>query len=293
MSINSFVFKRMCTKSDKERDKNKIFPENIKAYRNIQYGEFGKSNLLDVYLPSEKNGDKLPVIVSVHGGGFVYGSRKVYQFYTASLAQRGFAVINCEYRLAPKNKFPTQLFDINEVFSWLLKNASEYGFDTNNVFAVGDSAGACLVSLYACALTNSSYAQKIGLSLPEGLNLKALGLNCGMYDTIEEQTTGSMRSFYPELCAQKGSKEELKLLSTIDFLTPSFPPSFIISANADMLLDRQPILTDALKAAGVTYKYVVYGDAQNSLGHVFFCNVGTKDADMANDDECAFFKDFI
>ena len=94
----------MCTKSDKERDKNKIFPENIKAYRNIQYGEFGKSNLLDVYLPSEKNGDKLPVIVSVHGGGFVYGSRKVYQFYTASLAQRGFAVINCEYRLAPKNK---------------------------------------------------------------------------------------------------------------------------------------------------------------------------------------------
>lgn len=292
MSINSFVFKHMCTKSDKKRDKNKIFPENIKAYRDIKYGEFGKSNLLDVYRPYEKSDEKLPVIVSVHGGGFVYGNRKVYQFYTASLAQRGFAVINCEYRLAPKHKFPTQLFDINEVFSWLLNNATEYGFDTDNIFAVGDSAGACLLSLYACALTNSSYAAKLRLSLPEGLNLKALGLNCGMYDTKEEQTTGTMRSFYPELCTKKGIKEEIKLLSTIDFLTPSFPPSFIITANDDMLRDRQPILIDALNAAGVTYKYIVYGDEKIALGHVFFCNVGTKDADIANDDECSFFKEF-
>ena len=59
---------------------------------------------LDVYRQKDATG-KLPVIVSVHGGGWVYGDKERYQFYCMDLAERGFAVVNFSYRLAPEYKF--------------------------------------------------------------------------------------------------------------------------------------------------------------------------------------------
>lgn len=95
-------------------------------------------------------GRPLPAIVSVHGG-WVYGSKEVYQFYCMSLARRGFAVVNFSYRLAPKHKFPAPLEDANAVFHWVLAHAGEYGFDPERIFAVGDSAGANILRLYSAA----------------------------------------------------------------------------------------------------------------------------------------------
>lgn len=55
----------------------------------------------------------IPVIVSVHGGGWGYGDKERYQYYCMSLAQQGFAVVNFSYRLASKYKFPAPLEDTN------------------------------------------------------------------------------------------------------------------------------------------------------------------------------------
>lgn len=61
------------------------------------------------------------------------------QFYCISLAQKGYAVTNFSYRLAPKHKHPTPFIDANTIFTWIFENANKYDFDTNNIFAVGDS----------------------------------------------------------------------------------------------------------------------------------------------------------
>lgn len=71
-----------------------------------------------------------------------------------SLAQQGFAVVNFSYRLASKYKFPAPLEDNNRVFVWLLAHAVRYGFDTHNVFGVGDNAGVHLLALYGACCTN-------------------------------------------------------------------------------------------------------------------------------------------
>ena len=97
----------------------------------IVYGTDPKRQALDVYRPRAAEG-KLPVIVSIHGGGWVYGDKERYQYYCMSLAQRGFAVVNFTYRLAPKFKFPASLEDTNLVFRWVLDHASEYGFDNDH-----------------------------------------------------------------------------------------------------------------------------------------------------------------
>ena len=58
-----------------------------------------------------------------------------------SLVQHGFAVVNFTYRLAPEHKFPAAIEDTNLVMQFVMEHAREYGFDTDNIFAVGDSAG--------------------------------------------------------------------------------------------------------------------------------------------------------
>ena len=119
---------------DKKRDEGQTTPSDIKRFDNITYGDDPKWlqwQLLDVYRPKDVEG-KLPVIVSVHGGGWVYGNKDVYQFYCMRLAQRGFAVVNFSYRLAPEKIFPAAIEDTEKVFNWICNNADQYGL--NRVF---------------------------------------------------------------------------------------------------------------------------------------------------------------
>lgn len=88
--------------------------------------------VLDVYRPKDTEGN-LPVIVSVHGGGWVYGDKELYQYYCMSIAQRGFAVVNFTYRLAPEYQFPAPMEDTNSVFAWILDNKDKYGMDVANL----------------------------------------------------------------------------------------------------------------------------------------------------------------
>ena len=78
-------------KSDDARDAGlpTDIPE-VTRHNDIQYGKDPKWNLLDLYLPNGVSG-KIPVIIQIHGGGWVYGTKETYQFYGLGLAKRGFA----------------------------------------------------------------------------------------------------------------------------------------------------------------------------------------------------------
>ena len=121
MSHTSERVRREWKIGDAKRDAGLTTPDDIQRFDNISYGEDLVWNLLDVYRPKKQDG-KLPVIVNIHGGGWVYGDKEIYQFYGMSLAQRGFAVVNFSYRLAPEAKFTAQLEDINNVINWMYPN---------------------------------------------------------------------------------------------------------------------------------------------------------------------------
>ena len=108
--------------SDAKRDAGLTTPSDIQRFDNICYGKDPVWQSLDLYRPKSMDEKKLPVIVSVHGGAWVYGTKEVYQFYCMRLAQFGFAVVNFNYRLAPENKFPSSLEDTNLVFQWINAN---------------------------------------------------------------------------------------------------------------------------------------------------------------------------
>lgn len=249
--------------------------------------------VLDVYRPLQAEDEDLPVIISVHGGGWVYGDKERYQYYCMSLAQRGFAVVNFTYRLAPEYKFPAPLEDLNYVCKWVMKRANRYHFDTERIFGVGDSAGAHILGLYAGICTNPACAAQYDFAVPEGFALTAVGLNFGVYDIKEDfkrdpETVELMREVLPE----GGTEEELDRYNVLNWITDVYPPVFCVTSVADFMKDQAPLLVRKLEENGVPFVYRVFGDKINRLGHVFHCDIRTIDAAQCNDAQCDFFREF-
>ncbi len=291
MSAMSTMIRKMFKEGDDKRDAGLTTPDDILRFDDIVYGADPKWQSLDVYRPKGTEGQKLPVIVSYHGGGWVYGDKERYQYYCMSLAQKGFAVVNFTYRLAPEFKFPAPMEDCNLVFTWVMNHAEEYGLDTNNIFAVGDSAGAHGLSLYAAAITNPAYAKSYDFTIPTGLHLNAIALNCGMAEVKlsknpAEMTSALMADYLPG----KGTPEEIHTVSIKYHVTPDYPPTFIMTATDDFLKMEAPQIAQVLAENNVPFILHLYGTDTQKLPHVFHCNMRSEDARKCNDEECAFFR---
>ena len=288
-------YRQACKESDAKRDAGLVTPEDITRFDDIIYGDYGKETSLDVYCPKGTDGP-LPVIVSIHGGGWTYGDKELYQHYCMRLAQRGFTVVNFTYRLAPENRYPAVLEDCFSVFSWIMKNGADYYMDLDNIFMVGDSAGGQLAHQVCCILTNPEYAKLFNLNIPAGFKINACALNCGCYkigppSILKPVSTGMMADYLPE------DKEEIKRiapqLETVKNTTAAFPPAFVMSAEGDFLKMMAKPMYNTLKKLGVETELHIYGDKQHKLGHVFHVNCRLPEAVKCNDDECGFFRRHI
>lgn len=285
--------------TDRKRDAGQTTPADILRFDDILYGNdrrLKKWQLLDVYRPKaavDADGSlkKLPVIVSVHGGAWVYGDKDAYQFYCMRLAQHGFAVINYSYRLAPESKFPSSVEDTEAVFQWACDNASQYGFDTSNFFAVGDSAGGHLLSLYTDAISNKEFGKNFTFIKEKPMTLRGVALNCGKYKL--DDTDPKFRLLRSGLLPKGGTEEEIQLVDTAAHVTKDFPPAFVMTCHGDFLKDEADIMKEALDAAGVKNEYHCYGSQEEPLWHVFHCYPTLKEAAVCNDDECNFFRSLI
>lgn len=291
--------RRDSSTNDKKRDAGRKTPDDIVRYDNILYGDdvkWKKWQLLDVYRPRSAVSDSgelkaLPVIVIVHGGAWVYGDKDVYQFYAMNLAQRGFAVVNYSYRLAPEVRFPASLEDTEKVFEWICNKASVYGFDTQNVFAAGDSAGGHLLGLYASALSNPDYGANFPFIRNKNLVLRGLALNCGKYRMHADlDTNPQLRLLLNAFMPQGGSLDELKLIDASAHVTNNFPPTFVMTCRGDFLLSEAAFMKEALENAEVRHEFRCYGTEEEPLWHVFHCTIDLPQAVLCNDEECAFFK---
>lgn len=289
-------FRKDCTESDGKRDAGLTTPENIVRHDDISYGPHGVWNLLDVYYTkdiaadedTQNNPVKRPVIINIHGGAWVYGTKEVYQFYCMDLAQRGFTVVNFNYRLAPENLYPAALEDINQVFCFIKEEAQNYPMDLNNLFVVGDSAGAQLASQYLTILTNPAYARLFDFKVPR-LSVKAVALNCGLYDAGKCAEYG----LDEYLCEYVGPLDaaKRKSLSVLKYINEKFPATYLASACHDFLLENTAPMHEHLAKLGIECQMKIYGTReQEEMGHVFHINIKLPGAQTCNENECKFFK---
>ena len=295
MSQSSDFIRTMFKQGDDVRDAGLTTPEDIVRCDDILYGTDPAWQKLDVYRPKAAGTAALPVIISIHGGGWVYGDKERYQYYCMNLAQRGFAVVNFTYRLAPEFQFPAGLEDTNLVAGWILNHAAAYGLDTGHIFAVGDSAGGHMLALYAAICTNPDYAAAYStFRVPAGFGLTAIGLNCGVYllgaDVgVDDLTMSIMQDLLPG----GGTAEELAQISAVNFITEDYPPTLYMTCTGDFLKNQAPYLSAVLLEKNIPHEFHYFGDSHTELGHVFHLNMKSDTAAQCNDIECGFFKRFL
>ena len=188
--------------NDAKRDSGLQEPQGIEKFCDLDYAGDGiTEHLLDVYRPVQ-NGENLPVLISIHGGGWFYGDKELYRFYCMHMAELGFVVVNCNYRLAPEHPYPAAIADVCQVIRWTLAHRKQY---TSNPhwFLVGDSAGAQLVSQYCILAGNAAYREQLDFAtydqLPDGT-----ALNCGIYDM-------SLENIHKNIYTQEAAPEQQKL----------------------------------------------------------------------------------
>lgn len=297
MSAASDHMRISAGESDRRRDAGLCQPEDVIAYRDIVYGKDPVWQALDVYRPKDAVG-KLPVIVNVHGGGWVYGDKKLYSYYCMMLAQAGFAVVNFSYRLAPEHLYPAAIEDVMAAFAWVMDHAKTYGLDTDSLFAAGDSAGAHLLGMYINICTNPVYAKKFTEKDLRKACPKAVLFNCGEYtfdhvldeeDHPEAEDNNLIRDFLPG----RGSWDELQEIDVLAHMTSDFPPVFAMTCCNDFLKEQTPKLVKTLADHDVSFECRFYGDAKHPLYHVFHLSIREDAAKQCNADEIAYLKRFI
>ncbi|MCI8557449.1 MAG: alpha/beta hydrolase [Lachnospiraceae bacterium] len=281
--------------TDAKRDEGLETPETVVRFDDIIYGTDPVWQSLDVYRPVNAGDEKLPVVVSVHGGGWVYGDKSRYQYYCMSLAERGFAVVNFSYRLAPEHKFPAPLEDTCMVFSWIQIHAEKYGFDMAHIFAVGDSAGGHTLALFCVMCTNPDYCSRYIFSPPKDFVPAAVALNCAVHqitvsDKPKDKFSTDLMTDYLE---HKGNSEELSLVNVSEWITKEFPPTFLMTAEDDFLKYQIPDIVSVMIQKNVPFAVRYYKAEDEKLGHVFHLDIKNAHARQYNDEECAFFKEYI
>ncbi|HIY93980.1 alpha/beta hydrolase [Companilactobacillus sp. HBUAS56275] len=275
--------------SDDKRDEGlPTEVDGVKRINDISYGPDSKWNLLDLYLPKNVEGP-IPTIINIHGGGWCYGTKETYQFYGLNWAQRGFAFVNPNYRLAPDVVFPEEMDDVDRYIHWVADHAAEYGLDTNNVFLIGDSAGGQMAEQYTTILTNEKYRQMFGYELTD-LHFRAVALNSSANFMFDPGTITDVVSAYFTPTVLESRHEQV---DTEEYINDDFLPSFICTANNDFIRNNSVKFDGFLTAKKIPHVFKMYGDDQNPREHVFLINQKDTIAKQANDDEMAFFKKYL
>ena len=288
MSLQSLMFRFSAGRNDRKRDRAIPLPKGVIQTRNLSYGPYGKWNRFDIYRPEDAKDKKLPTIVSIHGGGYVYGSKTIYRRYCMDLARRGFCVINFKYRLAPRWRFPAPLEDTNTLLRWVCDHADAHHLDPQRLFLVGDSAGAQIASQYATMATSPDYAALFGIQIP-GIRILGLGLNCGTYNTAalaDGERTGISLDYLGRRIRSGDPR-----LQVLDHITSRFPAAHITTSYHDFLRKEARPMYQFLISKGVRAQLECYGtEGDAAVGHVFHVDLRLPEATRCNDEQCDFFR---
>ena len=222
---------------------------------NIPYGT-DASQKIDLGLPANRNATT-PLVIVVHGGGWVAGDKTELSWMLTGLKQRGFAVANINYRLTlnTADNYKMQLDDIDSAVQYSLRKANDYSFNGQKLYIVGHSAGAHLSLCYAYTRNANGKVKAVG-SLSGPTNLFSMAYyNAVIYDPILKPFLGV--SLYP---ITTDSEQRYKNCSPIFQATNSSPPSIFFYGELDLVVnpDQSTSIVYTLGTLGVDKKIIGY-----------------------------------
>lgn len=285
---------RFCADGDAAKHAVQTPPDDVTEITDLAYIDDGNIyHNLDVYYPEGTPQDaKLPVIIDIHGGGWIYGDKELNKYYCLELAHKGYTVFNISYRLVPDVTVNEQLQDCAQALKWIQDNLKNYPCDESSIMLTGDSAGGQM-AVYSAALLSSAELRDIFEVVDAKMQLTALVLT----SPVAYMKDGGMFSLYTKPLWGSNYKEKptypyMDLSEIIDHTT--LPPTYLITSEGDALAHEQTLRAyELLKEKGVVCELQDYGDGENGkpLAHVFsVLNPFDADGQKAIDGALAFYQ---
>ena len=226
----------------------------------------GPAGDIPVMILTPKGEGPFPLLVYLHGGGWVIGSPATHQKLCSELADgAGVVVVSVDYRLAPEHPAPAALDDCLAATRWSVENAGSINADPSRFAIAGDSAGANLAVASALKLRDEGGPQARLMLLIYGCYDLALETeSCRENGEGKILTLESMR-WFREHYLSGGVDVQDPLISPVHANLAGLPPAHLIVGTLDPLLDDSRIFAEKLQAAGVPVRLSVYDD----MPHVF------------------------
>jgi acetyl esterase len=205
----------------------------------------------------------LPVILYVHGAGWVLGSPQTHDLLVRNLAVGArAAVVFPDYRRAPEAQYPSQIEEVYATASWIVDHGNQHDLDPDHLAIAGDSVGGNM-TIAATLMTKQrggpSFAAQL-LYYP----VTDAGMDTGSYHQFAEGyflAAAGMAWFWDQYLPDESRRSEI-LASPLRASTEELaglPPALIINGEADVLRDEGGAYATHLRAAGVPVTQTRYG----------------------------------
>ena len=241
-----------------------LLAHDYQVEANIKYSVANNyESKLDLYKPAAAK-TPVPVVMMIHGGGWVAGSKEGSTLYVLPYLQMGFAVVNVEYRLGKVSLAPAAVEDCLCALHWIGRNAEKYHFDLTKVIVTGGSAGGHLALTTAMIPESAGFENQCASVDDPGWSgpwksprpkVAAVINWFGITDVGDMlQGASNFRSYAISWLGSLPNREELaKRLSPLTYVRPDLPPILTIHGDADKLVpySHGVRLHQALAKAGV------------------------------------------
>ena len=218
-----------------DRRKRFSIPDGVDMYLDIEYvNDQNEAHRLDVFRPSESPDKELPIIFNVHGGGLIMGRKEFNRYFCARLCKLGYVVFSIEYRLVPEYTFYHQCTDFFQALLYVQDYGNLYYGKTDEIYGVGDSGGAMLLTYCAAMQNNAEMAAAAQVSVCPA-PLQALGLISGMFYTNRFDQIGLSLPKYLYGTDYKQSDFAPYVNPTYQKLVQALPPCLLVTSKNDNL----------------------------------------------------------
>lgn len=195
-----------------------------------------------------------PLVLFLHGGGFVIGTLDSHDSFAALLAHRlDLPVLSVDYRLAPEHPFPAAPDDCEAAARWAADSPAELGFAVTGLVPCGDSAGGNLAIVTTHALLDRPAAAPVVAMAPiyPVVDTSRRWPSMEMFGDGYLLTAATMAWFEGHYAAPDGDPRK----NVLDRVTGDLPPTALMTASLDPLRDQGRAYRDALETAGVPVRF--------------------------------------
>ena len=265
------LIRKIQIRANEPRIKKNPNSYHVSITKDIPYLDYDTPyHLLDVYSPDEHR-ELLPVIVEIHGGGYISCSKEVNAQHGQYLASKGFHVVNINYSLCPEFGIGDILNELTSVLKWIKTNAEMYGFNTEQVGLTGDSSGGHIVLLAAAVFNSGKSADYFHVAPPE-LKPAAYTVSCpeGSFRWNLLPNTIPAKFLFFLLHRYTFDSSCSKYASYDYYMDEQYPKVWICTTTTDSLLyDHTVRMHEYMVRHGIDHEYREYKSANGKLDHVF------------------------